>query len=239
MDLFSLRVFYTSNNLEALTSKEALLDATISLTYYIAPVALLEMLTSLFILKRVKTSYVKNEKLSLDKKEFIQGKLLAKNINTIFSNNTIFLSVIGLSVFWGVSQGLMAVFPSFAKQYLEITDVFVINGVLAASGIGIAIGATIYSKISKHYIEVGTIPIASIGMAVMIYISTVVESASFLALSFLFFGIFGGLFVVPLNALIQFNAKKRILGTVLAGNNWFHSLAMFSMLSFNNNSIFI
>ena len=228
---FFFESFYTSNNLEALNSKEALLDATISLTYYIAPIALLEMLTSLFILKRVKTSYVKNEKLSLDKKEFIQGKLLAKNINTIFSNNTIFLSVIGLSVFWGVSQGLMAVFPSFAKQYLEITDVFVINGVLAASGIGIAIGATIYSKISKHYIEVGTIPIASIGMAVMIYISTVVESASFLALSFLFFGIFGGLFVVPLNALIQFNAKKRILGTVLAGNNWFHSLAMFFMLA--------
>ena len=228
---FVFESFYTSNSLEFLNTKEALLDATVSLTYYIAPIAFLEMMVSLLILRKLKTSYVKNEKLTLDKKELFQGKLLSKNINTIFSNNAIFLSVIGLSVFWGVSQGLLAVFPSFAKQYLEITDVFVVNGVLAASGIGIAIGASIYSKISKNYIEVGTIPLASIGMAIMIFISTIVDSASLLALSFLFFGIFGGLFVVPLNALIQFNAKKRVLGTVLAGNNWFHSVAMFFMLA--------
>ena len=68
-------------------------------------------------------------------------------------------------------------------------------------------------------------------MAVMIYLSTQMTSALFLGLTFLVFGIFGGLFVVPLNALIQFNAKKKTLGTILAGNNWFHSLAMFLMLS--------
>ncbi|MEZ4694322.1 MAG: AMP-binding protein, partial [Aliarcobacter sp.] len=44
------------------------------------------------------------------------------------------------------------------------------------------------------------------------------------------FGIFGGMFVVPLNALIQFNAKKKEFRTILAGNNWFHSLSMFLML---------
>jgi acyl-[acyl-carrier-protein]-phospholipid O-acyltransferase/long-chain-fatty-acid--[acyl-carrier-protein] ligase len=38
------------------------------------------------------------------------------------------------------------------------------------------------------------------------------------------------MFVVPLYALIQFNAKKKVLGTILAGNNWFHSLSMFLML---------
>ncbi len=115
----------------------------------------------------------------------MQGKLLKKNINIIFSNNILYLSVIGLSVFWGgISQGLMAVFPSFAKEYLGITDVFVINGVIAASGIGIAIGSFIYSRVSKHYIEVGTIPLAAIGMAITIYLSTVVESAFLLGASF-------------------------------------------------------
>jgi len=228
---YFFETYYISNALQSLTSKEALLDAILPLTYYIAPVALLEMLTSLLVLKKLKTSYSSNDKLTLDKKELAKGKLLAKNINTIFSNNVIFLSVIGLSVFWGISQGLMAVFPSFAKQYLDITDVFVINGVLAASGVGIAIGSVIYSRISKHYIEVGTIPFAAVGMAVMIYVSTIVDSALFLSLSFLVFGIFGGLFVVPLNSLIQFNARKNVLGTVLAGNNWFHSISMFLMLT--------
>jgi acyl-[acyl-carrier-protein]-phospholipid O-acyltransferase/long-chain-fatty-acid--[acyl-carrier-protein] ligase len=228
---FVFESFYNTNNLELLNTKEQLLDAILPLTFYIVPVAFLEMIVSLFILKKLKTTYKRNSSLQLDKKELLKGKLLKKNIQTIYANNIIFLSVIGLSVFWGVSQGLMAVFPSFAKQYLNITDVFVINGVIAASGIGIAIGSIIYSKLSKHYIEVGTIPFAAIGMAVMIYFSTQMTSALFLGLTFLVFGIFGGLFVVPLNALIQFNAKKKTLGTILAGNNWFHSLAMFLMLS--------
>ena len=222
--------FYNANNLQTLTTKEELLDAILPLTYYILPVAFLEMMVSILFLRRINTSYTKNESLTLNKQELFKGKLLAQNIKTISSHNVIFLSVIGLSVFWGVSQATMAVFPSFAKMYLNITDVFVINGVIGASGIGIAIGSVIYSRLSKHYIEVGTIPLASFGMAITLFISTVVESPVLIGISFLVFGIFGGMFVVPLNALIQFNAKKRVLGTILAGNNWFHSLSMFLML---------
>ena len=150
--------FYNINNLSTLTTKEELLLSILPLTFYILPMAFLEMIVSLFILRKLKTSYKKNRSLNIDKKELFKGKLLVRNIKIISSNDVIFLSVIGLSIFWGISQGLMAVFPSFAKQYLTITDVFVINGVIACSGIGIALGAFIYSRISKHYIEIGTIP---------------------------------------------------------------------------------
>lgn len=223
--------FYNLNNLQLLTTKEQLLNAILPLTYYILPVAFLEMLVSFVFLRRINTSYTKNEELFLDKKELFQGKLLVNNIKILSSNNVIFLSIIGLSVFWGVSQAVMAVFPSFVKMYLNITDVFIINAVIGASGIGIALGSIIYSKISKHYIEVGTIPLASFGMALTLYVSTLLQTPFFIGLSFLLFGVFGGMFVVPLNALIQFNAKKKVLGTILAGNNWFHSLSMFLMLS--------
>ncbi len=228
---FVFENYYDVNNLAILTTKEEMLKAILPLTYYILPVAFLEMAVSFIFLRRINTTYTKNETLTLNKNDLFQGKLLSKNIQTIFSNNIISLAVIGLSVFWGVSQALMAVFPSYVKQYLGITDVFMINGVIGASGVGIAIGSILYSKISKHYIEIGTIPLAAMGMALMIYISTVVQTPFLLGVSFLVFGIFGGLFVVPLNALIQFNAKKRVLGTILAGNNWFNSLAMFLMLS--------
>jgi acyl-[acyl-carrier-protein]-phospholipid O-acyltransferase/long-chain-fatty-acid--[acyl-carrier-protein] ligase len=227
---FVFENFYNTNNLAALSTKEELLDAILPLTYYILPVAFLEMIVSFVFLRRVNTTYTKNETLSLNKNDLLQGKLLSKNIKTISSHDIIFLSVMGLSVFWGISQGLMAVFPSFVKQYLGITDVFIINGVIGASGIGIAIGSLIYSKISKHYIEIGTVPLSVLGMTLMIYVSTVVQTPFLLGMSFLLFGVFGGLFVVPLNALIQFNAKKKVLGTILAGNNWFHSLSMFLML---------
>ena len=223
-------IFYNNNNLQTLTTKEELLSAILPLTYYIVPFAFLEMLVSFLFLKNINTSYNKNEDLTLNKKELFQGKLLQNNMKILTSNNAIFLSVIGLSVFWGISQSTMAVFPSFAKMYLGISDVSIINGVIGASGIGIAIGSIMYSKISKYYIEVGTIPLAAFGMALTLYISTLVASPILLAIIFLFFGFFGGMFIVPLNALIQFNAKKKVLGTILAGNNWFHSVSMFLML---------
>lgn len=152
------------------------------------------MMVSLLVFRKLELSFNKNRKLKLDKKDFFKGKLLVKNIKLLSLNSVIFLCVIGLSIFWAISQGLLAVFPSFAKQYLQISNVFVINAVLAASGIGIAIGSYIYSRISKHYIEIGTIPFASIGMAITIFLATLVESTTLLFLCFLVFGIFGGLF---------------------------------------------
>jgi acyl-[acyl-carrier-protein]-phospholipid O-acyltransferase/long-chain-fatty-acid--[acyl-carrier-protein] ligase len=92
---FVFENFYNVNNLSSLTTKEELLDAILPLTYYILPVAFCEMLVSLIFLRRVGTNYVKNESLTLDTKELFKGKLLAKNIGIIFSNNIIFLSVIG------------------------------------------------------------------------------------------------------------------------------------------------
>ena len=40
----------------------------------------------------------------------------------------------------------------------------------------------------------------------------------------------GGMFIIPLNALIQFNAPEASLGTILAGNNWIQNVAMLSFL---------
>ena len=227
---FIFESFYDTNNLSNLSSKDELLVAILPLAYYILPIAFLEMIVSFLFLKKVSTNYTKSEILFFDKKEFFKGRLLKQNIKHIYSQNVIFLSVIGLSLFFGVSQAMLAVFPSFAKMYLGIEDVFVINGIIASSGIGIALGAIVYSRISKFYIEIGTIPLSFIGMASMIFLSTIFQTPFLLAIIFLMFGFFGGMLVVPLNSLIQFNAKKKLLGTILAGNNWFQSLFMFLML---------
>ena len=118
----------------------------------------------------------------------------------------------------------------FSSFFTACNSVKNANNTQKGAGIGIAIGSIIYSKISKHYIEVGTIPLSTFGMALSLYISTIAQTPFVAAICFLFFGIFGGLFIIPLNALIQFNVRKTILGTVLAGNNWFQSLFMFLML---------
>lgn len=42
---------------------------------------------------------------------------------------------------------------------------FIVNAIIGASVVGIAIGAVLYSRISRHYyIEIGTIPLAAFNL---------------------------------------------------------------------------
>ena len=142
----------------------------------------------------------------------------------------IWLSIVGLSVFWGISQVVLAAFPAFAKEALAETNTVVIQGVMACSGIGIIIGSMLAGKASRRYIETGLIPLGAFGVVGGLLLIPQLSSTPLLALDFLLLGIAGGLFIVPLNTLIQFHARDAELGTILAGNNWMQNLTMLGFL---------
>ncbi len=165
-----------------------------------------------------------------DWKRYGQGGYLAENLRTIRGNRVIWLSIVGLSVFWGISQVVLAAFPAFAKEVLLEMDTRVVQGLLAASGIGIMIGSVLAGKASKHHIETGLLPVGAAGVVISLFLLPQLDSRTLMALDILAFGVFGGLFIVPLNALIQFHARDEQLGTVLAGNNWIQNIVMLSFL---------
>lgn len=167
---------------------------------------------------------------SFDWKKYRKGKSLFRNFKLLRSDPVIWLSIVGLSLFWGVSQVVVATFPAFAKEVLLISNTIVINGLLACSGIGIVAGSLLAGKASDRYIESGLIPLGALGMVVTLFFLPQLTSTRFFAIDILAFGFFGGLFIVPLNALIQFHAKASQLGTVLAGNNWIQNVVMLSFL---------
>ena len=98
------------------------------------------------------------------------------------------------------------------------------------TGIGIILGSLIAGGASKRHIETGLIPLGALGVVVSLFLLPQLDSVALLALDFLLLGTAGGLFIVPLNALIQFHARDHELGTVLAGNNWMQNLVMFAFL---------
>ncbi|WP_456403922.1 acyl-[ACP]--phospholipid O-acyltransferase [Thiolapillus sp.] len=164
----------------------------------------------------------------LDK--YATGAYLKRNVGKLYSNRNIWLSIIGLSVFWGISQVVLAAFPAFAKEHLGETSTVVIQGMMACSGIGIILGSVIAGRASRHGIETGLIPLGAIGIVIALFFTPQLESTGLLILDFLLLGVAGGLFIVPLNALIQFHAKDQELGTVLAGNNWIQNIVMLAFL---------
>lgn len=165
-----------------------------------------------------------------ERSNYFRLQYLQKNLHAIRLRPTIWLSIVGLATFWGISQVLLAAFPAFAKDTLNETNTLVIQGILACSGIGIICGSLIAGRMSRSYIETGLIPVGAVGIAFMIAIIPTLEARSTMALTFLVLGIAGGMFIIPLNSLIQFNADEDSLGTVLAGNNWVQNVTMLSFL---------
>ena len=179
-------------------------------------------------------------------KGLITGKLFWDDLAPLRNNRSIFLSVIGLSTFWAVGQVMLAAFPAFFKAQTGIDNTIALQGILACSGVGIAIGSVIAGKLSKDHIELGLLPIGALGIATGLFILPGLSDAYLAALTFLGIGVGGGIFIVPLNALIQFQAKENELGKTLAANNWIQNITMltflgitvaFSLLDFSSKSL--
>lgn len=149
----------------------------------------------------------------------------------ILKNTTIRLSIIGLAMFWSIGQVLLAAFPTFAKETLGEMNTIVIQGILATTGIGIAIGSVIAGKCSKNYIETGLIPIGALGVASGLCFLPFLHTPITLAVDFLWIGVMGGLFIIPLNALIQYHSKDNDLGATLATNNLVQNISMLLFLT--------
>lgn len=163
-------------------------------------------------------------------KAYFTGKLFAEDMAPVLRRRVIRLSVVGLAIFWGVGQVMLAAFPAFIKEELAMDNAMIVQGILACSGIGIAIGSIFAGRFSKNYIETGLLPIGALGFALGLICLPFLHSTSAFIAAFLFIGFCGGIFTVPLNALIQFHANENELGRTLAANNWVQNVTMLTFL---------
>lgn len=169
-----------------------------------------------------------NEPFELQK--YLKFYYLKQNLKLVRHNKNIWLSIIGLSVFWGISQLVIAVFPAHYKALFQQDNALVIQGILALSAIGIMAGATLTGALSKYHIEHGTVPIGALGLFGSLFFMGTSESAFTVSLCSFFFGFSGGLLIVPLNATIQFFAQDNESGKIMAGNNFIQNIAMVGFL---------
>ncbi len=165
-----------------------------------------------------------------DFSRYTQGFYFKKNMKTMTRKKDIFIAVIALSIFWSISQVILAIFGAYAKDELHITNTIVVQGVMALAAIGIITGSIIAAKMSKYYIQVGFAPLGAIGIALALGLLPHAESIYIVAMLFFSFGIASGFFIVPLNAFIQDSAPSMHLGTILAANNFVQNVFMFSFL---------
>jgi MFS family permease len=146
-------------------------------------------------------------------------------------------SLLGISWFWLVGALVLAQLPAYAKDVLG-GDNTVFTLLLAAFSIGVALGSLACEKLSGHKVEIGLVPLGSIGMTVCLlglYFAhpdtvapdtTAVSWKQFLAnggwgvaINCALIGVFGGLFIVPLYALILSRSAESHRARIIACNN--------------------
>lgn len=187
-------------------------------------------IVELVMMYRIPNIPASAEPSTLNWSRWLTGRLFADDLQPLSQSRVIRLSVIGLAMFWSVGQVMLAAFPAFIKEQTQVDNTILVQGVLACAGIGIAIGSVIAGRMSRDHIETGFLPIGACGIALGLLFLPHTDSLALAALTFLWIGTMGGLFIVPLNALIQFTAASNALGKTLAANNWVQNLGMLSFL---------
>ena len=209
------------------STKEDVLYAVRFTGWFLIAGALVELRLSYHL----PTVHEPDRSLRFDWVKYRRGRYLIENLDAVRSREVILLSIIGLAIMWAIGQVLLATFPAFAKDNLGVTDTRVIQGTLACAGIGIMLGSLVAGRVSKNYIELGLIPIGALGVAACLFLLPWLNSVPAHAVNILLLGMLSGLFMIPLNALIQFHAGERILGRILAGNSLIQNLVMLGFLA--------
>ncbi len=168
--------------------------------------------------------------LRFDPKAYIRMEYLKKNMQLLLNERAVWLGIVGLALFWGVSQLVVAAFPAHYKAVTGDDDTVIIQGILAMSAIGLIFGSLAAGRISRRHIEMGIVPIGALGLALSLSVFAEVQSSATMGAASFAFGFFGGITIVPLNSLIQYLAPKNSTGTILAGNNFIQNISMLLFL---------
>ncbi len=151
-----------------------------------------------------------------------------QNTKYIKADRTIFLSMVGL-VYFGFLGGLFQLnIILYARQLMEI-DHLQSSSLLIALGIGIGTGSVLAGKLSDQKVELGLVPLGSIGLSLFsILLGIAYHSYPFVLFCLFLLGISSGFYIVPLNTLIQQNSPADRRGQILSTNNFF---AFFAILT--------
>ncbi len=168
-----------------------------------------------------------------------------KIVRQASGQRSILLSILGISWFWLLGATFLAQFPAFAKDVIG-ADETVVTLFLTLFSLGIALGSLLCNRILKGEISAKYAPFGAVGMSIFIadlyFISDGRGAASQSLIGALVFlkdadnwrimfdlvaiAVCGGLFIVPLYAILQSRSEVSHRSRVIAANNIINALFM-------------
>ncbi len=165
-------------------------------------------------------------------------------LRTVTRHRELNLAVIGISWFWAVGAVYLGQLPALAKEILS-ADQQVVTLMLAMFSIGIGAGSLACARLLRGEISARYVPLAALGMALLsldlryasaaaarsgaeIGVGAFIASASGLHLLIALFLIAacGGMFTVPLYAILQARSDPSERARAIAANNVMNAIYM-------------
>ena len=158
----------------------------------------------------------------------------------------VFVSVLAISWFWFLGASFLSLLPNFSKDVLGGGETVVTLG-LATFCVGIGSGSMLCERLSRHHLEIGLVPLGSIGIsafAIDLAFSgwrftppdggTLLTVAEYLRqpggvhvlFDLFMIAVFSGFYTVPLMTFIQQRSAGAVRSRVIAGNNILNALLM-------------
>ena len=157
---------------------------------------------------------------------------------------SIYISILGISWFWFFGAALLSIFPVYVKDILHANG-DVVTLVLAIFSIGVAIGSIFCERVSHGKVELGLVPVGSIGISLFVlslYLIGKPYEASGELLGFseflnqpntfpIIISLFGlsimsGFFIVPLYTFLQVRSDRETRSRIIAANNIMNAIFM-------------
>ncbi len=155
---------------------------------------------------------------------------IGQGLRTLYSDKPLWLTVLGISYFWMLGALLQLDIVLFTRDTLQAGQAGQAwaGRLIAFMGLGIAVGSLAAGRLSGDKVELGLTPLGSIGMGLaglgLAAGDSFLRAGLFMAL----LGFAGGLFIVPLNSLLQQRSDASERGRLIAANNF---LNMFGVLA--------
>jgi len=156
----------------------------------------------------------------------------------------VFHSVLGISWFWLLGAVVLSLLPELVKDHLGGGPT-VVTFMLGAFSVGVGLGALVCEKLSFEQIELGLVPLGSLGLSVALAWVGIVTGpqaahagelnvAQFLSearglwatASVTLLALSGGVFTVPLYTLLQGRSEPSSRSRVVAANNVMNAVFM-------------
>jgi MFS family permease len=150
---------------------------------------------------------------------------------------TVFLAIVGISWFWFYGAVFLSQFPGYAATVLG-GDEQAVTLLLAVFSVGIAVGSLLCERLSGKRVEIGLVPLGSIGLTVfgidLWWASPVQEAGATMRplsellaqpgtwrilFDLVMIALCGGLYIVPLYALVQSRSAPAHRSRIIAANN--------------------